>query len=652
MRSHHTFRKVVLPQILIFCEDTTLVSDVSAVVPPDLNVHYVTARPEFYSALNDPAVALVIMALPSNGAASCVDVDILRDGLVRRPLLLVARGDAVSLPCLGELLSCHPRALLTTPLVRATFQAALYSAIGGSPPSDPSMAVSLEESNHRLNARLQEINTIYTVGKSVVSSLDVNEILRRIVVASVNLTRAEDGFIVLKENGKLFVRVAKYKDQPSAAQLHLETSDSMAWQVIRSGHPAMLNREAKIATGMLVSSLLYVPLRAPGPGTFGILGVVNRERNAPFTENQLFTLSSVADFAAIALENARLFSVGEAERSRLSAILEHAAEVIIVTDMANRLWLWSETAGQVFGLDREAQGSSLIDVIDNADICELFSQGQEDAAVLHTEVSLDDGRVFNAQLSAIEGVGRMIVMQEITHLKELDRLKSEFVSTVSHDLRSPLTTIQGYVELLDRAGPLNEMQRDFVGRALTSLTHITALISDLLDIGRIEAGYDLEMKPLTLDTLLRSVVESAQVYADAEGIKLSLDMPAAALWVWGNGRRLHQVLDNLINNAIKYNQPQGRVRVTAHRDGDHAIVRVSDTGIGIPATEQTKIFERFYRVQSPETEEIRGTGLGLAIVKSVIEKHKGRIWVESTPGQGSTFAFVLPVYQSTPSLRS
>ncbi len=552
----------------------------------------------------------------------------------------------VSISSLSALVELRPQALVTYPFDRERLRATLDEVLSGATydPRDDSIGATLAEANRRLNARLQEINTIYTVGKSVASSLDVDEILERIVVASVNLTQASDGFIVLRENGKLFVRVAKNWDEPSAQQLHQATSDPVAWQVIRSGRPVILDREAEIATGFLVSSLLYVPLQTSGSGTIGILGVVNREDDLPFTENQLFTLSSVADFAAIALENARLYAEGEAERSRLSAILEYAADAIIVTDMSNRLWLWSETAGRALGIDPEAKGQLLADATDNADVRDLFSQAEADASVIHTEVNLEDGRVFNAQLSTIAGVGRVAVMQEITHLKELDRLKSEFVSTVSHDLRSPLTTIQGYVELLDRAGPLNEMQHDFVTRALNSLTHVTALISDLLDIGRIEAGFDLEMKAVRLDELIRTSTESAQVYARSEAMALSADLPDSALRVWGNARRLRQVLDNLISNAIKYNRPRGRVKVLARTDGNYAIVEVSDTGIGIPAEEQPRIFERFYRVQSPETEEVQGTGLGLAIVKSVIEKHKGRVWVSSVPGEGSTFAFVLPIH--------
>ncbi|MGC9468734.1 MAG: ATP-binding protein [Anaerolineae bacterium] len=502
----------------------------------------------------------------------------------------------------------------------------------------------LAETNRRLDARLQELNTIYTVGRSVTASLDVEEILGRVVVPAVNLTRAEEGFIILQEQDRLLLRVSSDGRAALSDLPRVEVEDKVARQVIRSGRPVMLQRETEVADGRLARTLLYVPLRAPGSGTMGILGVVNRTEAVPFTEHQLFVLSTMADFAAIAVENARLFSVSEAERSKLNAVLKYAAEAIVVTDEENHLWFWSETATHLFKIEPRHRGQPLGACITNSDLCGLFEHVKEDGAVIRSEIMTADGRVYNAQVSKISGVGRVAVMQEITHLKELDRLKSEFVSTVSHDLRTPLTTIQGYVELLDRAGPLTELQRSFVGKAISSLDYIGALISDLLDIGRIEAGYDLEMQCLRIDELVETAAEAALSSARDAEVSLSISPSEAPLRVWGDARRLRQVLDNLISNAIKYNRPGGWVRLEVLRDEDHVVVRVSDSGIGIPACEQAKIFERFYRVQGPETERIRGTGLGLAIVKSVIEKHQGRVWVDSTLGQGSTFTFVLPIH--------
>ena len=348
-----------------------------------------------------------------------------------------------------------------------------------------------------------------------------------------------------------------------------------------------------------------------------------------------------------------MFSAVEAEKSRLRAILEHAAEPILVTDVGNHLMLWSNTAALLFNLPDEAVGRPLKDYVDNAGLLDLFLENGADEdqdgdgeGIAHAEVELADDKIFNAQLTPIAEVGRVVIMQNITHLKELDRLKSEFVSTVSHDLRTPLTTVQGYIELLERVGPLTEMQQGFIEKALHSLRHITALISDLLDIGRIEAGYDLEMQPCRIDRVIKEAVETYLIPAQQAEIELSYDMPDHPLWVLGNARRLRQVVENLISNAIKYSEAGGWTRVRAMRDNQYVIVRVEDSGLGIPLEEQPKIFERFYRVQAPETEDIHGTGLGLAIVRSVVQKHKGRIWVESEPGEGSIFAFVLNFYEN------
>jgi two-component system NtrC family sensor kinase len=504
------------------------------------------------------------------------------------------------------------------------------------------MRRALAESNRLLNQRLQELNVIYTVGNFIAASLEVEELLSRIVEVSINLTRAEEGFIFLREGEQLFLRTAKNMEDEVAQRLHVEAHDENAWRVIHSGRPLMLRRPVRLVTGYLVRAMLYVPLNSPQEGTVGVLAVVNRQRDVGFTEGQLFALSSLADFAGTILENAHLFSEMEAERRRIRTILKQAKEAILITDTDNRLILWSQTAAKLFNIPADAEGLKVEQVIEHNALIDLFRETDEGANHPHTEISLSGEKTLNAQLSTIDDLGRVVVMQDITHLKSLDRLKSEFVSTVSHDLRTPLTTVQGYVELLDRVGPLNEMQRRFIDKTMTSLSHITDLITDLLDIGRIEAGYDLEMHPLRLRSLITEVGEALAAQARDSEIALDWVEPADPLWVLGNHRRLRQVLQNLVGNAIKYTRPGGWVRIDALKDEEHILVSVSDNGIGIPPQEQPHIFDRFYRVHSKETQDIQGTGLGLAIVKSVIEKHKGRIWVKSTAGVGSTFTFILP----------
>ncbi|HQK15526.1 MAG TPA: ATP-binding protein [Anaerolineae bacterium] len=629
-----------VPSVLIFSDDVAVTQALLSLLPPEASALSLTDVEALREALPAHTNPLLVLYLTEPHVTAVLET--VREHGRHATLAWITRGTP-SIGQLNALLENNLQALIEYPFeaqqVRETLATALERAQRHA--TRQRLREHLTATNQKLNQRLQEINAIYVIGKSITSSFDVDEILERIVTASVNLTQAEEGFILLKEDEKLYLRAAKNMNEDIAKRFFMEASDPIARQVIHSGRPTMLQRSTKIATGYVVRALLYVPIQAPGRGIMGVLGVVNLVREQAFTEDHLFTLSAIADFTAIALENARLFGLMEAERSRLSAILEQAAETILVTDTENRLWLWSHSAATNLGLTPAARGQKIEDCIQNTYIRELFVRQNEDNEVLRAEIEMENGRVFNAQLSPINHLGRVAVMQDITHLKELDRLKSEFVSTVSHDLRTPLTTIQGYIALLDRVGPLTEMQKDFVNKALGSMDQITALISDLLDIGRIEAGYELEMQPVCINTIIRQSVEASAMQIEQAGLSMYTDIADEPLWVMGNEHRLRQVMDNLISNAIKYNRPDGFVKITARADENYLIVSVQDNGIGIPLEEQPKIFERFHRVQRPETDNIYGTGLGLSIVKSVIEKHKGRIWVHSYPGMGSTFAFVL-----------
>jgi two-component system NtrC family sensor kinase len=243
----------------------------------------------------------------------------------------------------------------------------------------------------------------------------------------------------------------------------------------------------------------------------------------------------------------------------------------------------------------------------------------------------------------IPNVGRAVIMQDITHLKRLDRIKNEFVTAVSHDLRSPLTAIMGYVELLKRVGPLNPQQTEFLQRIEVSAKAITALVTDLLDLGRIEAGFDTQKEPVSFATLVRTASDGLAPKAALKSLKFVCDVPLELPPVFGNHIRLRQMAGNLIDNAIKYTPEGGTVTVTMLDAEAQEIFTVNDTGIGIPLADQPYIFDKFYRAKGVP-DSIQGTGLGLSIVKSIVESHGGRIWVDSKPSQGTTFTVVLPKY--------
>jgi two-component system phosphate regulon sensor histidine kinase PhoR len=213
-------------------------------------------------------------------------------------------------------------------------------------------------------------------------------------------------------------------------------------------------------------------------------------------------------------------------------------------------------------------------------------------------------------------------------------------------LRTPLTTIQGYIELLPRAGPVTAQQHEFIQHVLQSLETITELVDNLLDSDRLEAGFDLEMGPCDLLQVIEETIRDFRPRVEKNKQELRWDPPKALPLVQGNRHRLRQVMDNLLNNAMKYTRAGGWIAVSALEDNGHIVVHVADNGIGILPAQQPYIFDKFYRVESEETLRITGTGLGLSIVKTVIEKHNGRVWVESKAGEGSIFSFVLPALKT------
>ncbi len=508
----------------------------------------------------------------------------------------------------------------------------------------------LREAHRQLQVQFQELGTVYAIGRAVTSLLDLNQVLNRVVEAAVYTVGAEEGTLMLldDESDELYLRAAKDVGEEAARNLRLRVDDSAAGRALRTNRPVHLTGDSvKLATGYLVKSLLYVPLRVPGRGTIGVLGVANRWTDQVFSQRDIRLVSAMADYAAIAIDNARLFKHAETERAKLEAVLREAEEAIIVVDEDGRVLLCNAAACDIWRLNkedlfREGTPRRLEEVISDSDILELFSDTSGQDGAIHREVTLGKKRTYKAHLTPVEGVGHVLMLQDISHLKELDRLKSEFVATVSHDLRTPLTSIQGYVELLPKVGPLNERQEQFIGRVRVSLKNITDLINDLLDIRRIESELDLDVEPCDLREIIDEVVERLGSLAEAKEQDLRWERPDALPLIEGHPGRLTQVVDNLVNNAVKYTQEGGLITISAHQDDGHVVVHVSDDGLGIPVKEQPHIFDKFYRVQTAAVDGVDGTGLGLAIVKAVIEKHGGRIWVESKPGVGSTFSFILP----------
>jgi len=239
-----------------------------------------------------------------------------------------------------------------------------------------------------------------------------------------------------------------------------------------------------------------------------------------------------------------------------------------------------------------------------------------------------------------------LIREEVTRraLEEVSHLKTEFVSLVSHELRTPLTAIQGYVKLLlaGHTGELNEIQTEFLNTVSRNTDRLVALVSDLLDISRIESGrLELVMEPLDLRQVVENEIELLRASADDKQITIVVDFEENLPKVKADSHRLGQIISNLLSNAIKYSREQSTVKITANQMGKNVLVKVIDSGIGISPEERPRLFQRFYRSEDQRVRSQGGTGLGLAITRYLVEMHGGKIWVESEKGQGSTFSFTI-----------
>jgi len=235
-------------------------------------------------------------------------------------------------------------------------------------------------------------------------------------------------------------------------------------------------------------------------------------------------------------------------------------------------------------------------------------------------------------------------MHDITPYKETDKLKNELLATTSHDLKNPLSTILGYVDLVQMTNPLNAQGQTYIQRIQGAVLHMRHLIDDLLDMARIESGITLHYSQVHLASLIEAVASPFMPLLREKSMALTIDIPPDLPPIPADEGRLTQILANLLSNAVKYTPAQGSVRV--HADVRNGMVRIAigDDGLGISPEDQAHVFQRFFRVRTPETEAVEGTGLGLSIVKSLVEAHGGQVGLESRLGEGSTFTVMLPLH--------
>lgn len=339
------------------------------------------------------------------------------------------------------------------------------------------------------------------------------------------------------------------------------------------------------------------------------------------------------------------------ERTQLSAMLSALVEAVIALDDLGKILFLNPAAERLFGVSSsKAKNRPFLEGLRNSPLNDIFTRALQEHRSVKQEITIHAPVERTLSVHAVpitygEGqTGVLAAIQDITELRKLESVRREFVANVSHELKTPLTSIKGYIDtLLDGALEDPAHNREFLGIIQDHANNLSQLIDDVLDLSAIEAKrVQFRFEAVSLADVLARIVKGVSPMAKAKRVAVQIKIPASLPAVKADREKLTQILLNLIDNAIKFNKTDGRVTVSANEEDGHIEIGVEDTGTGIPPEDLPRIFERFYRADKSHSKDIPGTGLGLAIVKHLVEAHNGTIRVESTLGQGSRFLFTLP----------
>ena len=341
------------------------------------------------------------------------------------------------------------------------------------------------------------------------------------------------------------------------------------------------------------------------------------------------------------------------QRNQQEAVLSSMVEGVLAVDNANRIISVNDACARLMGVRaEEAQGRLLHEVVRNAALKDFVAQAMDSPEPIENEFVLheQDQQMLQAHGTVLRdahgrGIGAVVVLNDVTRLRRLEQVRRDFVANVSHELRTPITSIKGFVEtLLDGALENPDDARRFLEIVAKQSDRLNAILGDLLTLSRIEEGERKTGIPLEMRPVRESLAAAVQLCASKAATKcviIELDC-AESLMACINASMLEQAVANLVDNAIKYSDPGGAIRVYATMENGEVVIHVQDHGCGIPSEHLPRLFERFYRVDKARSRSLGGTGLGLSIVNHIAKVHRGRVWVESTPGKGSTFFISVP----------
>lgn len=511
----------------------------------------------------------------------------------------------------------------------------------------------VQAADRALAARLEELDTLIRITRTITSSLNLDEVLQltiRQVFDSWNIEACSLWWVDETGNNlKVLTNVGTPAKDLAAVQVpmgegfvgHVAKTDKWIYTNDVASHP-LHYRQVDEETGFSTRGLLCVPLRFRGKAV-GAMQLLNK-LDGDFDDADVEKARAIASAVAIAVTNALLFEESELSKQHLEATLEHNNSPLLIADAEGKLLLLNHEARALLGLSSGAIGSPILDVVQPAELAEIMLQPIEEAVLHQKEFTLPDGSVWHPRIAPIPGHGRIMILHDIQSLKELEKSKDHFVAGISHDMRAPLNTISGFVSSLRDQGPLNADQEQFVERILSATEHMMNLVDGLLELAKVNVSTEHQHIAVEIGPLVGDVVQDFQGHAIISRVTLEFLVDGDAGTVLGDPIQLRRAVSNLLDNAIKYSPADSLVEVSVTRDSDGALVQVKDRGIGISDVDQPHIFEKFYR--GSESSDVQGSGLGLALVQSVARVHKGEAWAENRDGNGAIFCLRLPLIKN------
>lgn len=543
----------------------------------------------------------------------------------------------------------------------------------------------LEKENKALSQRVQEASETQQQSASEISEME--ETLKRMVSRIAMITQAGKCLFLIhdRETNELFADPPAHGfDEEQIKGFRVPIEGTVAGECFREGTTqiiydvdsddrAMKENLSSLGVKNGMCTPLIVERRDEETGkvlerrTIGVMYVFNKRFGGVFVNDDIQLLNRMARNTAAIINMTEAFRGIERQRDEVIETIESLSMGLIMVNKSGRIAQMNNSALRVFGLKRDeiGGGKTYENVIKDEKSVDLIRRALADEVDLGEEIALPDPeapegspRIFQLQSAQVrteggDSIGTAIILNDITQIKNVDKMKTAFVSTVSHELRTPLTSIKGFVATLvqDKEGYYDtETRHEFYTIIDDQCDRLKRLIDDLLNVSRIEAGNALELN--VGDVNLRQIVETAMRIQESSTSKkenhtLSFEIaPEVPEAIKGDGDKVEQILANLVSNALKYSPGGGNVAVKAKMmSPDTVEFAVSDQGMGIPPEHLSKMGERFHRVDNRDTRTIGGTGIGLFLVKHLVEIHGGKMWIESEVGKGSTFHFSLPTTQ-------